>query len=33
MAQTIWTQAATAIMTTLNAHGAPATFYRARRGR
>jgi hypothetical protein len=30
MAQTIWTQAATAIMTALNAIGAPATFYRAR---
>lgn len=30
MAQTIWTQAATAILTALNATGAPATFSRAR---
>jgi hypothetical protein len=30
MAVTVWTQAATAIMTALNAPGAPATFYRAR---
>jgi hypothetical protein len=30
MAQTVWTQAATAILSALNAAGAPATFYRAR---
>jgi hypothetical protein len=30
MRQTIWTQAATAIIATLNAPGAPAVFYRAR---
>jgi hypothetical protein len=30
MPQTVWTQAATAILSALNASGAPAKFYRAR---